>query len=55
MRPDGRIEVLNRRWHQFQRLGSCASCETDILPEERAVFLNGEDYHEGCAVNSRGS
>jgi hypothetical protein len=54
---EGRIELLNRGWHErFRRrvrFGSCAACGEDVVAEERAVYVQGELYHVSCALYHR--
>jgi hypothetical protein len=51
----GRIELLNRRWHERirprPRFGWCAACGEDVVADERAVYLQGELYHVRCALH----
>ena len=55
---EGRIELLNRGWHERlrrrSRFGSCAGCGEDVVADERAVYVQGELYHMSCGLYRRG-
>jgi ribosome biogenesis protein Tsr3 len=53
----GRIELLNRSWHERvrprARFGTCAGCDDDVVADDRAVYVQGELYHVSCALYRR--
>jgi hypothetical protein len=52
-RREGRIELLNARWHRpagARRLRSCPVCRLEVVADDHALQAEGELYHARCAL-----